>query len=99
MKLTNQLRSLLVILLAILTMHIRAEEKAQTGTAPSGTKTKASAKVLVEESLAREALHAIHLGIQYLEKNQQPDGSWSTPAFPAMTALAVSAILRSPEGN
>jgi len=52
---------------------------------------------LQDESLRREALHAVRLGVQWLEQSQQENGCWSSPAYPAVTALAVSAILNSPD--
>jgi squalene-hopene/tetraprenyl-beta-curcumene cyclase len=50
----------------------------------------------VGESVRKDALHAIQIGVEWLEQNQQENGCWSSPAFPAVTGLAVSAILRSP---
>jgi len=51
----------------------------------------------LDESLLKDALHAIGIGVQWLEQHQQDDGCWSSPAYPAMTALAVSAMLNSPQ--
>jgi len=48
------------------------------------------------ESLLREGLHAMDIGVEWLEQSQQENGCWSSPSFPAVTALAVSAILNSP---
>ena len=48
----------------------------------------------VEVSMAYEAQHAIKRGLDYLKSTQLEDGSWSH--YPAITALAVSAFLRSP---
>jgi len=50
----------------------------------------------IGESVRKDALHAIHRGVQWLERSQQETGCWSDASFPAVTALAVSAILRSP---
>ena len=50
-----------------------------------------------DESMRKEALHSIRLGVQWLEKNQNPEGWWSNPMYPAMTALAASAIMNSPD--
>lgn len=50
----------------------------------------------IGESLFREALHAIQIGVKWLEQSQQENGCWSSPASPAITALAVSSILNSP---
>lgn len=49
------------------------------------------------ESLTKDAIHAIQIGVEWLEKSQQDDGCWSSPAFPAVTALAASAVLNSPD--
>ncbi|MDP7640203.1 MAG: terpene cyclase/mutase family protein [Candidatus Hydrogenedentes bacterium] len=51
----------------------------------------------LDESLLREALHAIRIGVSWLEQSQQENGCWSSPASPAITALAVSSILSSPD--
>ena len=51
----------------------------------------------IGESLQKDAVHAIRIGVQWLEEGQQENGCWSTPVFPAVTALAVSAILKSPD--
>jgi len=51
----------------------------------------------IGESLLREALHAIAIGVKWLEQSQQENGCWSSPASPAITALAVSSIVNSPD--
>jgi squalene-hopene/tetraprenyl-beta-curcumene cyclase len=43
-------------------------------------------------SLRNEVRHAIDKGIKWLQENQQPEGFWSTPDHPALTALALVAI-------
>lgn len=50
----------------------------------------------ISVSLRKEAEHSIDFGLKWLEKNQLQDGSWGH--YPAMTALAVTAFLRSPQG-
>jgi squalene-hopene/tetraprenyl-beta-curcumene cyclase len=47
-------------------------------------------------SLRKEAEHSVDAGLKWYEKNQQTDGSWGH--YPAITALAVSAFLKSPQG-
>jgi squalene-hopene/tetraprenyl-beta-curcumene cyclase len=42
---------------------------------------------------------AVEKGIAFLKKQQKPDGSWSTPDYPALTALCVLAHLRAPGGK
>lgn len=50
----------------------------------------------LDVSLRKEGLHALDLGIRWLESQQSDDGSWSQPTFPALTALAVMAMCRDP---
>jgi squalene-hopene/tetraprenyl-beta-curcumene cyclase len=50
----------------------------------------------VNLSLKKEAEHSIDWGLKWFEKNQQADGSWGH--YPAMTALALTAYLNSPQG-
>ncbi|MFI5252033.1 MAG: prenyltransferase/squalene oxidase repeat-containing protein [Bacteroidota bacterium] len=50
----------------------------------------------VNLSLRKEAEHSIDWGLKWFEKNQQTDGSWGH--YPAMTALALSSFLNSPQG-
>lgn len=47
------------------------------------------------ESLGNEAHAAIDRGLDWLAANQNKDGSWSNPDFPALTALALQAFTRS----
>ena len=47
-------------------------------------------------SLQLETERAIGTGITYLKGQQQPDGYWGDPKTPALTALALTAILRDP---
>ena len=49
------------------------------------------------QSLHNEALRAVRIGLQWLDRQQAPAGHWSNPKFPALTALAVWAHLRSPD--
>ena len=46
-------------------------------------------------SLKNEITRSFDMGFEYLKKNQNPDGFWSNPEFPALTGLAVSAFLNS----
>ncbi len=55
-----------------------------------------SSQTAIDLSLRKEGEHAIEFGLKWMEKNQQPDGSWIH--YPAITALAVSAFLKSPQG-
>jgi squalene-hopene/tetraprenyl-beta-curcumene cyclase len=74
-----------------------APAKGTTGTALAAAARVQKAARLGEESLVREALEAMRAGVRYLDKSQQADGSWSNASFPAITGLAVTAILRSPD--
>ncbi|TAK63154.1 MAG: hypothetical protein EPO24_04430 [Bacteroidetes bacterium] len=56
----------------------------------------ASAQDPIELSLRKEAEHSIESALKWFEKNQEEDGSWGH--YPAITALAVSAFLNSPQG-
>ena len=48
------------------------------------------------ESLQHESQAAIARGSDWLLKQQQPDGHWSSPNFPALTALPLWALCRAP---
>ncbi|WP_319574343.1 prenyltransferase/squalene oxidase repeat-containing protein [uncultured Desulfobacter sp.] len=47
-------------------------------------------------SLKNELKRTYQMGLDYLKKSQNPDGSWSNPGFPALTGLTVYAFLTSP---
>lgn len=47
-------------------------------------------------SLKNELNRTYKMGYAYLEKTQNPDGSWSNPGFPALTGLVTYAFLTSP---
>ena len=49
-------------------------------------------------SLKNELNRTYKMGYAFLEKAQNPDGSWSNPGFPALTGLVTYAFLTSP-GN
>ncbi len=55
-----------------------------------------SSQEAIDLSLRKEAEHSIDFGLRWLEKHQEPDGSWLH--YPAITALAVTAFLKSPQG-
>jgi squalene-hopene/tetraprenyl-beta-curcumene cyclase len=50
-------------------------------------------------SLRNEVQLAIDKGLAWLAKQQQPDGSFSNPEHPSLTALPVLAFLREPSGK
>ena len=43
-------------------------------------------------SLRKEVQHAIDQGLSWLEKSQSTNGCWSSPDYPAVTALALAAF-------
>lgn len=47
-------------------------------------------------SLKNELNRTYKMGYAFLEKKQNPDGSWSQPGFPALTGLVTYAFLTSP---
>ena len=49
------------------------------------------------QSLKHELSRTMKMGADYLKKIQNPDGSWSNPGFPALTALVSYSFLTSPE--
>ena len=49
---------------------------------------------LISDSIAHEAEAAIQRGILWLADRQQPDGHWSDPDQPALTALPLWALLK-----
>ncbi|MGI8965417.1 MAG: prenyltransferase/squalene oxidase repeat-containing protein [Limisphaerales bacterium] len=50
-------------------------------------------------SLRHETQHAIEKGLAWLEKNQDPNGFWSTSDHPAITALVLVAFKGDPAGR
>jgi squalene-hopene/tetraprenyl-beta-curcumene cyclase len=60
-----------------------------------------SAQTLVRPpdiSFRNEVQHAIDQGVQWLQSNQNTNGWWSTADQPALTALALSALMGEPSG-
>jgi len=43
-------------------------------------------------SLRKEVQHAVDKGLSWLEKNQSTNGYWSSPDYPAISALALAAF-------
>jgi squalene-hopene/tetraprenyl-beta-curcumene cyclase len=50
-------------------------------------------------SLRNEVQTAIDRGLAYLQSQQKPDGSWSNPDHPALTAMPIVAFQREPSGK
>jgi len=85
-------RLLLVFLLAALSGVARC---APQPAASANLSSSAQAPGTLDLSLTHEARAAIARGLQWLAAQQAADGSWSNNRFPALTALAVQALLRS----
>ena len=50
-------------------------------------------------SLRNEVQIAIDRGLAWLQKAQSPDGTWSLPQYPALTALPLTAFMLEPSGK
>ena len=50
-------------------------------------------------SLRNEVQLAIDKGLAWLQKAQNPDGSWSLPEYPAMTAIPLTVFMLEPSGK
>jgi hypothetical protein len=48
-------------------------------------------------SIKLESERAMRTGVSYLKSQQQPDGHWGDSEVPAITALALTAVLRDPD--
>jgi len=48
----------------------------------------------ISESLQRETQAAVDRGLQWLISKQNPEGYWSNPTFPALTALPLWALVK-----
>jgi squalene-hopene/tetraprenyl-beta-curcumene cyclase len=59
----------------------------------------AALKAPSDLSIRNEVQHAIQRGLDWLEKNQDPRGFWSTPDQPALTALPLVALQGVPENS
>lgn len=62
----------------------------------SFTSSSVFSQEVIELSLQKESEHSVDFGLKWLEQNQQPNGSWAN--YPAITALAATAFLKSPKG-
>ena len=58
-----------------------------------------SGAAAVPLTLQNEAHAAINRGLRWLEAKQQPDGHWSIPDFPALTALPMWALIKGDTTN
>jgi squalene-hopene/tetraprenyl-beta-curcumene cyclase len=51
-----------------------------------------------DRSLQLEIEHAIDKGVYALQAKQHPDGYWSTPVTPGLSALVLTALVKEPTG-
>lgn len=73
-----------------------SETSSTTNTASVATR---SATAGVSPSLSHEGRAAVSRGVRWLLAQQQEDGHWSNPDFPALTALPLWALLKSGESH
>ena len=87
-----------LIALALAAFCVSPLLSAETASAPSQARLPQPVQKQMQdfESLRHEVYRAIERGNDYLKSKQSPDGSWGSPEYPAMTALALSAAMRSP---
>nr|WP_319494727.1 prenyltransferase/squalene oxidase repeat-containing protein [uncultured Desulfobacter sp.] len=77
----------IVALLILLTLFFPSESSSQNLFAPNHDTL----------SLKHELTRTYQMAYAFFKKKQNPDGSWSDSKFPALTGLAVYALLTSPE--
>lgn len=77
---------------ALLSLSSLPAVQAQTSVKASSTDSSAAKY----QSIRNEIYRAIERGNEYLKSKQSPEGHWGSPTYPAMSALAVTAMLRSP---
>lgn len=75
-----------VFLLSVFAGKITLAEKLVNSTQPAGT---------ISKSVQNEVNAAIDRGTDWLLSNQSENGAWSNKKFPALTALAVRALVES----
>lgn len=64
---------------------------------PFGAMSGTLASTQTDISLKKELDRTITNGFDFLKKTQNPDGSWSSPDFPALTGLVLYAFFTSPD--
>jgi len=81
-------------LVGMLAGTIRAEDTPAKGDAAPTTILSSSQAITgqIDTSLLNEARAVQRRGLDWLAKRQKPDGSWSAPNFPALTALPLWAF-------
>lgn len=82
---TKYIYAVVASLLIIFSAHVQAE-KLVSAVQPAGT---------ISESVQQEIAAAINRGIDWLLAQQNENGAWSNHKFPALTALAVRALIES----
>lgn len=78
-------------MLLLITSHPSIATESDSSMQLSGPETTTSP---VPESLQREARAAVDRAVQWLATHQQQGGHWSSPDFPALTALPLWAMLK-----
>ncbi len=68
-------------------------------TSSQGAEQAAFVAAQPDASFRHELEHSIDLGLAWLRANQNTNGWWSTPDDPAVTALALAAVLAEPSGR
>jgi hypothetical protein len=59
----------------------------------------AESPAALDSALREKVDAAIAKGLAYLDKEQKPEGFWSSRDYPGLTGLAVQAYLTAPEGK
>lgn len=78
--------------MAVLAGTMQVEDKSQGATATTVLSSSQAVTGQIDVSLLNEARAAQRRGLDWLAKRQKPDGSWSAPGFPALTALPLWAF-------
>ena len=82
----------LVALLVPLAPPLRAQDA-------SPAPTLAAMPAAPDQSLRREVQNSIDKGLAWLRTKQAPEGNWSNPEYPALTALVMTAHFGDPARN
>lgn len=78
--------------LGVIVLRATAEEPAASVAPPTTLTSSQAITAQVDVSLLNEARAVQRRGLAWLAKRQKPDGSWSMPDFPALTALPLWAF-------
>ncbi len=93
MKTMTWISGVVAGLVSVLAVTVHAEDPAKGGTSPTTVLSSSQAVTAqIDISLLNEARAVQRRGLAWLAKRQKPDGSWSMPDFPALTALPLWAF-------